>query len=905
MLKLALRNLNRSKWQTFLLIFGITVTVALEAGIVVTVDTIFEDFLLSNRNQNFTDITVNPKEFTDLTSLRGLSEVIESIEGVSQASEVYSLSSDLIQNQTGSWINILILGIDDKTHPDMAILNITSGVRKVEGLSILISQSITDSLGITLGETLVLDERPEIGFEGVELEIGGIFSIPPFFGNKEEPLMILIDIDTILTLFQEPFLFSNLKSFLDVKVNNLVNLKKVANNIKDIIGPKYDVFTEKSISELQALGITAYSVAMNLVVIASLLVEFLFTTNILTIAIRERQKEYGILRTLGISSKGLLTVILYEVLIYSIIGSFLGIIVGIGFSNLLTGILDEFYSTFSSQVLTIKASSLAIVFLSGILISLLAGIYPIYLALRVPVVQNIHSRTKATGMSLLRSYWKFSIFFGIIFAISGYLLSLIIGPAQFLEYSISSGHFVVIAFIFFGSLLIEAGLLVFLPKIGEKTLIIFNQASRKISMRNISREFQKSLFTIMTLSVALAFIIFVGIVSNVVIHSFPQYYEGQWGSADLVIETKDNNLLPTNFTDDLISNEMISHSAFIQKSRTEVGSINTYVFGVDPVQYGFFRELAFDSIIDIESHLLLQENTSSTINVLVSDNLFKSLNTPLGGKISVKFTYSTLNVTIAAIIKGNSFLENGRYLYIDSIYYQQLFNTSLAKMFVCDVDNNVDIAKARENISLSYPALHEVIGVDIYRNIIEDNLRFQANLLQVLFLQSLILAGIAQFVGILISTIHMEREMGIMRSVGLSKMEVFNVFLAESSALGITALVFGLLEGIFGSFLILWYISQSIPVTTTLPFNQIIEWVVIMLAFTLLSAIIPAFRSSQKDIVDTIYTRPITPLTRKLVKKINLKIIIRRILIYLGYLALIVCAYFAFIYFFLFLVGVF
>jgi putative ABC transport system permease protein len=834
-------------------------TLALETAVIVTVDTIYTDFLFDNRNQNYTDVTIHPRDWINLPDLFSLTDRVSSTIGVSKASAVYYVSNDFITNRTGSPVDVLIYGINSRTHPDVPTLNVTKGFRAATNKTILISQSIVGTLSVGLGSKLELEAIPDIGFKGVNLTVGGTFSVPPFFGNRESLSVILIDIETIITLFDESELSTSLKSKIDVTVSDLLEIRSTADHIKDIFGPEYSVFAEKDISELQALGISAYSVAMNLVVLSSLLVEFLFTTNMLAIVVRERQKEYGIFRTMGLKSTQLLAIIFYEVLIYSVIGSILGILTGVAFSNVLVEVLDQFYTSLEFQTITAKPSSLAIIFVSGITVALLSGLYPTYLSIKVPVVQNIHSRMSTHSYNLIKDYWKYIVYTGALLTVSGFLLSYYVGPARFLKFSLFSSHFFVIIFLFLGTLLIEAGLLIFMPKIGERLFFMFDKVSRTISMRNIAREFQRSLFTIMTSSVALTFVIFVGIVSTAVIASVPQYYEGQWGTIDIVIETNDKNLLPVSFTEQLDSIEMIKQSGYLQETRTEVGYLNSHVFGVEPSQYAHFGEVVFDTVFETPPNEILAENSTNQINVLISDLLYNTLNIPLGQEVPIKYsTNSTINVTLAAVVKGNAFLANGRYLYIASNNFQTLFNSSLAKFFICDVYEDQNVIKARNNITDSFEFLDQddVVSIDLYRNIIENSLEFQANLFQLLFMESFILAGIAQFVGILLSTLQMEREMGIMRSMGLTKRGVFTVFLAESFALGFSAIVFGLFDGILGAGLLLWYISFSIPIALNLPLDHIITWLLVSLGFTFVSTFIPAYRSSHKEVIATISARP-------------------------------------------------
>ncbi|UCE12808.1 MAG: ABC transporter permease [Candidatus Heimdallarchaeota archaeon] len=910
MLKLALRNVTRSKWRTFLLILGITLTVALETGIVVTIDTIYDDFIFDHRNHNYTDITVNPKNpynWLNLTTIRDLTSEIKSISGVRHASEVYYIAADRLFKEAEFFSNVLIYGINHRSHPDLKSLNLTEGYREVIGKSILISDSIKNAVGGTFGRNFTMKPIPDLGFKGANLTIGGIYSDPTNFGNKDGFTFIFVDIETIRTLFEEEMINRALTCEIDISVNNLANIKKVSENIEDTIrdSGEYLVFVEKDISELQAIGIRTYSVAMNLVIIASLLVEFLFTTNFLTIAIRERQKEYGILQSVGISSKQLILTITYEILIYSILGIIAGIYVGVEFSNLLVGIVDQFYVSLEFQTIIINPPSIIAISISGIAVALIAGLYPIYLALNVPIIQNIHTRMRTGRIVEYVENWRYLVFAGIILTAIGFSFAFFVGPTQFLEFSLISSHFLVIILLFLGALLIEAGILIFLPKVGGKFLIMFNDVSRQLSMRNVAREFHKSLFTVMTATVALAFIIMVGVVSASVITSVPQYYQSQWGAIDLVVETSDTNPFPTNFTEELNMNPRIKSSAYIQETRTEIGEENGYVYGVDPQQYAFFGEPVFESIVE---NLTEGLDDHSDINVLVSDNLYRTLNVSLGEEVSVKVgTNNSVNVTIVAVVKGNAFLGSGRYIYLASIYYGQLFNSTTAKWFICDVFDDIKIYEAQTNITKSYPELKDVIGIQYYRNVIRNSLIFQATLFQVLFLESFILAGIAQFVSILISTLRMEREMGIMRSMGLSKRGVFGVFMAESFALGFSALIFGVADGLFGAALIIWYISFSIPVDLLANLQHIILWLVVSLLFSIASTIIPSYKSSQKEVVATIAARPIRTFKEKKTVKLELLTFIdkERVLVpeFISiFFKVLVVAYYIFILFLAFLI---
>jgi ABC-type lipoprotein release transport system permease subunit len=560
----------------------------------------------------------------------------------------------------------------------------------------------------------------------------------------------------------------------------------------------------------------------------------------------------------GTGSYQLIESVAAEILIYSIIGCTIGLVGGIGFSNVLVEIMDTFYPSIQLRGLSLHFSSLTATFLSGILVALISGLYPIFIAISIPVVQNIHSKMGGGNSNGKKSQsWKYTIITGFLLALVGFSLQFFVGPSRFLDFEILSFHFLTVLLIFIGTLFLEIGILVFLPKIAMRMLIGFNIVTRTISTRNIAREFQKSLFTILTSGLALTFIIVVGLVSAAVIAGAPDYFQSQWGNIDLVAETSDLNPLSLTYTNNLELDSRITKSSFIQESRTKISGRDGYVYGVDPTKYADFAETVFDSIdSSIPSDSYLNPLNPNTTNGLISHLLYQKLSIPLGSNVSIKIAdNSTVNVTLTCVIKGNLFLGGGEYLYISSTRFQELYQTTSARWFVCDVEGNVLAVE----ISLQNREIfRDVISITYFAEMMERSLLFQSALFQLLFVESFILAAIAQFICILVSTLRMEREIGIMRSLGLTRRGVFGIFLTESVALGISALFVGLIDGLLGSVLLAEYISNSIPITINFPIMTIATWLFLSFLITIFSTIIPSYRSSRKNIVATISGRPMT-----------------------------------------------
>lgn len=877
---LAKKNVIRSPYRSSLLTLGIILTIALETGIAVSIDTLYDDFIYDSRNQNFTDISIIPSTWTNLTNLQTLSRSISSISGVSRAGPVYSLySSDILKGRLLE-SKILVYGVDWENHPDISTLNITEGKKQISGNNIIISESLQKMTGFQVEESInalpgleTITTLPGIGFEDWNFTISAIMSDYSFFGNNIGYFFVLVDIETLYQVIPDDQKNSLLNPKIDVSCTNFLELKKIAENIEDYMGLGYYIWIEKDISELKLAGIRAYQAAMNLVILASFVVEFLFITNILTISIQDRSREFGILRAVGSDSWWLIGAITIEILIYSVIGSIFGLISGIWFASLLINLIQNFYPKLVVENLALHASSLFSVFLSGIIVALISGLYPIFIAISMPVVQNIHSRMRGGKIILnITINWKYSTLMGIALLLTGFILQLNIGPSRFLAFETLSIHFFSILLIFLGILIIEITLLVFIPRIGMKVLFWFGKVTRTISMRNISRESQKSLFTIMTSTLALTFIIVVGLVSAAVVAAVPDFFQDQWGKVDLVAEGREGELPLIDFTDDLEAFPGIVNASFIQEKRTVVEDVNSYVFGVDPIKYAFFAENSFDSLLDLHPVYWLNQSNLGTHSsngtyILISHLLQQKLLLPMGSNLSIQINdNTTVNVTVAAVIKSNMFLENGEYLYLTSNRFKEFFNSSEAKWFLCDVDD--DITKTAVDVQASFPQLKEdgVIAIEYYTQALERSLIFQSALFHVLFIESFSLAALSQFMCILVSTLRMEREMGIARSMGLNRRGVFDIFLAESMALGLAGAILGVFDGFVGAILLQWYISLSVPIQILLRADNIVLWFIISLSVSFFSTLLPSYRSSRRNIVAAISGRPLSRPTAESVK---------------------------------------
>jgi len=850
------RNFTRNKWRTFLIILGISISVGLETGIAISVDTLYNDFIDNHRGNNFTDISVYSNKNSTLAEMQELESKVQNIKGV----EISSLVATFTLLDPPSFITdrpelenisntVIIYGLKPDSHPDFPQLQVERGNKTLNAKEeeVIISDSIASLLHLSPGSDFYFPKQSSYSFLGAVVKISGVMNDQIAFGNYVGFLFILTDFDYLVSLFTNN---SILDFHLAVKVNDFININSIAQRIEDTLGLDYLVFREKSISETDFLGIRSYQVAMNLIIIASFVVEFLFISNILTINIRERSKEFGVLRAIGSSKKQVILFLGLEIIFYSGIGSSIGSLIGIGFSYVIVFFLNLNYTqTVAIDALLIMPASLFATFITGMLIALISGLYPIVVAINLPVVQNIHwkMRTKKTTSR----NWMTKIVTGILLVLLGFITTYFIGPSRFLTYEIISLHFLVIGLIFLGSLILETGFLHFAPQIGRRVMLWHKKVPRIIATRNIQRESQKSILTIMVTALALTFILVVGVVSDGIISTLPEYYDERFGRIDIIAETHDDVQVLPSFTNELeTNNSNILRAGFIQQQRTTIGSFTGYVFGIDTDAFDYFFSETMIMPVDSDIPVLLN---SSERGVVLSHFLISSIGVRIGDDITVNVSVNeSTQFKVTGIIAGNPFLQRGNYLFCSEDLFHTLWQNQSASWFIMSTGDEIPLKTMEEQLCIKYPIFSRCIAIDFYSAVIENALIIQKTFFQALFLHTFLLSGLAQFISILVSTLKTEREVGIMRSMGLSKGGVFSIFLAESTILGILAVILGLINGIIGAELMVWYISQSLPIKTSFSGNMFLFWIIFSLIITVSSTIIPTYRSSNKSIIEAI-----------------------------------------------------
>jgi putative ABC transport system permease protein len=103
-----------------------------------------------------------------------------------------------------------------------------------------------------------------------------------------------------------------------------------------------------------------------------------------------------------------------------------------------------------------------------------------------------------------------------------------------------------------------------------------------------------------------------------------------------------------------------------------------------------------------------------------------------------------------------------------------------------------------------------------------------------------------------ISVLERTREIGMIRAVGGTRMQVRRMVTAEALLLASVGTAFGILSGMYLGYVIIKGLDSLIPMTYSFPLGGILAGIAIGLIFGALAAVIPARQAAKLQVVEAL-----------------------------------------------------
>jgi putative ABC transport system permease protein len=386
------KSLGRRRLRTVLAVLGISISAAMLLDMVMLsggIETSFAELLLVKGYQ----IRLTPRgtlPFDTEATLAGAKHTVETLRrdpAIESAGAV--LGTSLYGRRADSLVTLFGYGIQPEAQ-GIYQLQRGSDLSPGDTAGVLLSVPAARLLKADLGDTVTLvsglDPQVATGAVSRRLVVRGF--VRWVYDYRGQP-----SVGTVLPVMQTMVygLRDDRASLLLVKARTDSAAPGLARRLREEF-PRLQVYSVADLVSFFKQRLVYFRQLSYILGSMSLIVTVLLITTLLTITVNERLGEIATLRAIGVRRSTIVRQVLIEGMVLTLIGSTLGILLGVGTARYLDSILTSFPglpAAFSFFVP--RRENLAMAALVLLLTGSLAGLYPAWLAARAPIASTLRS----------------------------------------------------------------------------------------------------------------------------------------------------------------------------------------------------------------------------------------------------------------------------------------------------------------------------------------------------------------------------------------------------------------------------------------------------------------------------------------------------------------------------------
>jgi putative ABC transport system permease protein len=835
--KLALRYLGGRKLRTTLtllaIMFGVMIILGFN-GILPALQQAVQTNLSAAADQ--VDLTVSSasrgvfdESVTD--TVRGVSGI--AVVAPSLARPLNVPTSQALTTSDGTTITQFILRGMVPEQMQIQAISLSDGrfLQAGDQNSLLISNTLAQETGLGIGDTITLPAAAGT----MEFTIIGITAGRPPLGSEE----LIVPLAAAQTLFNLPGQIST----IEAKFSAGSDAVAIRQAVQDRLGSAYQLDSTDSGSEFATAMQAAVFVFNMFGIVAVTLGGFIIFITFRTVVV-ERRRDIGMLRAIGASRKTILSIILMESLVLGIIGTALGVVMGVLLANgILVGlqpVIESFLHT-SIGGPSFAPLVIALAIGMGLGMTLLAGLMPAVSAMRVSPLEALRPSLADVER---RSAGRSAIAGVVLVALS--LLTLASGNVGLAALGI---------LLFITGLALIGPLLIYpIARIFGRLLNLVFAREGQIAQGNVTRQPGRAAITASAITIGLALLVALGGLVSSLLGGMNGWIDKTLGSDYLFMPQSlvlggGNIGAGPQLMEEIRATPGVAVATSLRQTTARVAGMDLQVIGIDPVTYPQVAGLIFSA----GNEATVYKDLGNGRNIIVNGIFAAQAGVKLGDSLTLQTSQGPQNYQVVGI--GGDFinykLATG---YISQANLAQDYNETTDLLILVDQTKTADPAKvqaALKTIARGYPAFNFYSLAEWQAEISKTLSAFNAMyiLLAILAVPSLI----ALINTLAISVLERIREIGTLRAVGATRRQVRRMITAESLLLAAAGTSFGLLAGLWLGYILVGamnLIGMIFPFSFS--YTGILLAIAIGLGFGIIGAMIPARQAAQLDIVQAL-----------------------------------------------------
>ncbi len=313
----------------------------------------------------------------------GLDEYVELLDGGSEAATTPVLAKDagptLKAYSKDDWD--LTVRDPDFVRPEVAVLD-----------GLLVGQELVKQISLYTGQEIrIISPLPDTSPDGLSIprlqnfRIAGKF----FSGMYEYDLKYVYCSLSALQSFLD---LADEVNGIEVRVKDPDKTDAIVRKLEATLGPEYRVQDWKELNKALFSALKLEKIAMFFILVIIVLVASFSIVGNLIMVVIEKAKEIAILKTLGSSNRAVMKIFITQGFFIGLVGTSLGLALGLGacWLGMTYGVpLDPDVYYIDKLPIQVEPWSVVVVGFSGVAISVVATIYPAFIAARMRPVKGL------------------------------------------------------------------------------------------------------------------------------------------------------------------------------------------------------------------------------------------------------------------------------------------------------------------------------------------------------------------------------------------------------------------------------------------------------------------------------------------------------------------------------------
>ena len=845
--KIAYRNLPKRRARTALTVIAVVLGVALLVGINVATASATSEFTsYINKFWGHTDIVVSSGQ------VLFDSHYVSTIQSVS---EVQQAAARLV------WIGTIdnksffpVIGVNG-TDFDYSTFNIT-GTKVLSAGQATIDDGLAQKYGLGKGSTLNLVTPNFVTRANVTISLSIV--------GLNHPLRnIGASIYVNLAQLQVDLNFQGQISHVYATLNDPTKAPQVRDEIQRLLGPTFNVSAPKAEAVQRIAGQTAgFELGLNVMVAVALVVCSFIVFNTLFMTVNERTYEIGVMRAVGTSRSQIFKIFFLEGVLIGTIGSIIGVFAGLILSRGFTLVAENLLQIPSLPLVQLTPTIVAFGLGAGFASVFAGALYPAASASRINIIQAIRPSARNSRRRIPDS---------IITILSVAMLT--IGSLEASRLTPFHVPYLDIALIPMGLVILGALLFGRSGRIFMAPILPLSRTIGYIASRNGRRRLLRNAVSFGMITITLSFVIMLGGIQGGVQTALDAGIQEALG-ADIILVA--NQSLPVSFTANLLNLQPAGFAtppaslvtplgpSFLPFNPKALGpsgnSTSVGVLAIDPTT--FSDVINYQFVNSPPQSQVYSELANNSQALMLPDSLASRLDASVGQTINMMFLNETVPFHVAGIFTGPvlQYIQFGNNFASDSIVVsfssqKQFFGGTLsAPLFLINLKpeyKSVASSIARD-IAAAFPKYdfaENSLTLGQLLSLVRDTINRIFTIILLVLYFALLIATLGISATMMMNVHDRRREIGLLRSQGMSRRQISGLFLSEGILLGI----FGFLLAVPGGLLLLLGATNSTTLAGfnlpfVVPYSAMVQSFGLAILAVLVGSLYPAIRASRMEI---------------------------------------------------------